>query len=164
MRRYAKLLGQPLTAPSGQSIKKPVDPLTEAELLLGLTLDYDGRSWFAGYIKKGLWQRRMDRKRKDGRDALSKRREPLAGKEAAAAREADNKSSDAKDAILSDLETAQRLDQLAEKLTPKQRKIVELRRKAFLSDKDVADRIGVSRENVNREMGKIRKTASGGES
>jgi DNA-binding CsgD family transcriptional regulator len=133
-------------------------------------LKYDGRSWFAGFLKARLEQRRIDSYRHLRADALS-HAEP----ESATCPPEGDVTTESTPRPLEEIrdersETVRhghdqseslvwRRDLLERRLTKRQRRILSLKVDRRLSDEEIGKIVGHRRETVNREMSEIRRKA-----
>ncbi len=165
--RYRSLLAARKMSSSTKEIDaegmvRPSGSLPEDVLWLrDAVLRYDGRAWFAGYLK----QLREFRK-KDALRRLKREERRYAGamdpgeSEAGVRQEVDNKSREAWVEESARKERLQLLGQLLPRLAPMQAGVFRLKLRG-LTDAEVGSCLGIRRETVNRHLSKIRKLAAG---
>lgn len=144
-----------------------------ALILRELAREYDGRSWFPGYLQTTLEYRRRDARRHNAKDAfgkseiaeLDRRRRVKGAKKTLRVPKrilevATNRSQLKEEKLIDGLDLSIRRKRLETRLTKRQRRILGLKVDG-LSDEAVGAVLHLRRETVNREMKEIKRQAAG---
>ena len=145
---------------------RPSSGMTSGEIALTLqklALDYDERSWFAGYAAKTLSFRKVDAFRRDMRDPMVEALplgQALVDQESGTVEESTDEQvaaiGDPADESATGLFAAEFRWSLEKLLDSRQRRILAMKIDEDLPDRQIGKRLGLTRETVNREWAKIR--------
>lgn len=161
--RYQKLLRKKQVAEYKVKKKneapRPEDTSADEVLLIRRLLqDYDGRSYFAGYVKQTAEFRRKDAWRRQARNPLHGAR-PYSDEYVLNVRDWESRAST--DALVEYLDLRRQLDRLRPLLTDKEAQVFDLKiSDDELTDAEVGQRLGIRRDSVNRILKRIRAKAA----
>jgi len=156
-----KQIRDPLREVDAQGRTRRSISRAEAALRLReIAMGYDERSWFMGYLATRLLQRSIDEFRRSERDPLQLAESLDSCRGGVGGWESSPALAEAPGALQAEEESDGRrlLAKLISRLDQRQKQILAMKREG-LTDAAVGERVGYSREGVNRQMRTIRKIA-----